>query len=114
MLQPSQIDTVTLRFGTEIAEVRGFLRSAGIPVNTAASLHDVVTRLAGDGAFHRDLGSHVWMLLYGGATVPETLGVLTVAAVGPRLAASAAEDDTHALLRFVMESRDALAGRPAA
>ena len=112
MLQPSQLETVSLRYGAEIAEVSSFLRSTGIAVETPAALDDVVRRLESNRAFHRDLGSHTWMLLYGGATVPETLAVLAVATLGTRFAATADEDSTHHLLRFVMESRSQLAGKP--
>lgn len=112
MLQPSQIETVSLRYGAEIAEVSSFLRGTGIAVETPAALDDVVRRLESNRAFHRDLGSHTWMLLYGGATVPEALAVLAVATLGTRFAATADEDSTHHLLRFVMESRSQLAGKP--
>lgn len=112
MLQPSQIETVSLRYGAEIAEVSSFLRGTGIAVETPAALDDVVRRLQSNRAFHRDLGSHTWMLLYGGATVPEALAVLAVATLGTRFAATADEDSTHHLLRFVMESRSQLGGKP--
>lgn len=114
MLQPSQIDSVLLRFGAEIADVRAFLRGTGIVVEVPTALRDVVQRLTADKTFHRDLGSHAWMLLYSGATVPETLAVLATAAAGARFAANADEHDAHNLLRFIMESRNALNGRETA
>lgn len=107
MLQPSQLQEVSARFPAEIAEVRAFLLRAGVPVDTRDALHDAVLRLDRDKGFHRDLGSHVWLLLYSGAGVQEVLQVVALAAGGVRNAAAAQEEDAHAILGFVLAERRA-------
>lgn len=107
MLQPSQLQEVSVRFPAEIAEVRGFLLRAGVPVDTRDALHDAVLRLGRDKSFHRDLGSHVWLLLHMGASVQEVLQVVALAAAGLRNAPLAQEEDAHAILGFVLAERRA-------
>ncbi|MEK6396542.1 MAG: TonB family protein [Terriglobus sp.] len=111
MLQPSQLEDVSVRYADEIAEVREFFRTAGVAVESPQALPQVVAGLREDRAFHRDLTSHVWVMLHrrgAGVRYGETLGVLAVAAAGKQLATQADEAVAHDLLRFVMETHDRL------
>lgn len=111
MLQPSQLEDVSVRYADEIAEVREFFRTTGVAVGTPQALVQVAAGLREDRGFHRDLTSHVWVMLHRrGPAVRygETLGVLAVAAAGRQLAASADERVAHELLRFVMTAHDEL------
>lgn len=113
MLQPLQLEEVSARYSTEIAELRGFFSKARLPVGTAGALHAVAQRLQQDRAFHRDLTSHLWVLIEEtrgpeNMTQGTVLGILAAAAAGPRLAAEAGTDDAHDLLRFVMAARRSL------
>ncbi len=111
MLQPRQLEDVSARYAKEIVELRDFLQKAGVPLGSAAALQDMATRVHGDEAFHRDLTSHVWIVLDGGDRQigpADLLGALAIAAAGPRLAAEAGEQDAHVLLRFLMGARRAL------
>lgn len=111
MLQPSQLEDVSVRYADEIAEVREFFATAGIGVGMPQALAHVAARLRDDRGFHRDLTSHVWVMLHRRGTAVrygETLGVLAIAAVGKRQAAQADELVAHELLRFVMEAHDRL------
>jgi TonB family protein len=111
MLQPSQIEDVSVRYADEIAEVREFFATAGIAVGMPQALTQVAARLRDDRGFHRDLTSHVWVMLHRRGTAVrygETLGVLAIAAAGKQQAAQADELVAHELLRFVMEAHDRL------
>ena len=111
MLQPSQLEDVSVRFADEIAEVREFFVTAGIAVGSPQAMAQVTGRLRDDRGFHRDLTSHVWVMLHRrGSAVRygETLGVLAIAAAGKQHAAQADELVAHQLLRFVMEAHDRL------
>lgn len=111
MLQPSQLEDVSVRYADEIAELHEFFTTAGIAVENPQALAQVVRRLGEDRRFHRDLTSHVWVMLHrrGNAVrYGETLGVLALAASGKQLAADADESVAHDLLRFVMEAHDGL------
>lgn len=123
MLQPLQLEEVRTRYANEIAELQDFLQKAGCLPGAPESLHAIVKRLQRDRAFHRDLTSYIWVVIHSGnrnISYADLLGVLAVAAAGGRYAAEAEEDDAHALLRFVIEAREALDGtgrqktRPAA
>jgi len=111
MLQPSQLEDVSVRYADEIAEMSEFFTTAGVAVEKPQALAQVVQRLRDDRGFHRDLTSHVWVMLHRrGSEVRygETLGVVALAAAGKQLAADADEDVAHKLLRFVMEAHDGL------
>jgi TonB family protein len=111
MLQPLQLDDVSVRYAREIAELRDFLVKAGAEVDTPDALGTIVARLPQDRSFRRDLTSYVWVVIHGGKreiSYPDLLGVLALAAAGTRFAAAADEDDAHNLLRFLMEARRAL------
>lgn len=111
MLQPSQLEDVSVRYADEIAEMSEFFTTAGIAVEKPQALAQVAGRLREDRGFHRDLTSHVWVMLHRrGSAVRygETLGVIALAATGKRLAAEADENVAHDLLRFVMEAHDGL------
>ncbi|WP_156785199.1 energy transducer TonB [Terriglobus roseus] len=111
MLQPSQLEDVSVRYADEIAEMSEFFTTAGIAVEKPQALAQVAGRLREDRGFHRDLTSHVWVMLHRrGSAVRygETLGVIALAAAGKRLAAEADENVAHDLLRFVMEAHDEL------
>lgn len=119
MLQPSQLEDVSVRYADEITEMSEFFTTAGIAVEKPQALAQVVQRLREDRGFHRDLTSHVWVMLHRrGSEVRygETLGVVALAAAGKQLAADADEGVAHDLLRFVMGAHDGLnpaAGRTA-
>ncbi|WP_198137573.1 energy transducer TonB [Terriglobus sp. TAA 43] len=88
-----------------------FFTTAGIAVEKPQALAQVSRRLHDERGFHRDLTSHVWVMLHRrGSAVRygETLGVVALAAAGKRLAAEADETVAHDLLRFVMEAHDGL------
>lgn len=111
MLQPSQLEDVSVRYADEIAEMSEFFTTAGIAVEKPQALAQVARRLHEERGFHRDLTSHVWVILHRrGSAVRygETLGVVALAAAGKRLAADADENVAHDLLRFVMEAHDGL------
>ncbi|MEG9433584.1 hypothetical protein, partial [Terriglobus sp. ADX1] len=111
MLQPSQLEDVSVRYADEIAEMSEFFTTAGVAVEKPQALAAVVRRLGEDRGFHRDLTSHVWVMLHRrGSDVRygETLGVVALAAAGKRLAADADEGVAHDLLRFVMGAHDGL------
>lgn len=111
MLQPSQLEDVSVRYADEIGEVREFFATAGVAVGTPKALEQVAAWVREDRAFHRDLTSHVWVMLHRrGSAVRygETLGILAIAAAGKQLAAQADEVVAHHLLRFVMEAHDRL------
>ncbi|SFS09092.1 TonB family C-terminal domain-containing protein [Granulicella pectinivorans] len=111
MLQPLQLQEVSDRYPSEIAELRDFLLKAGSVPATEQSLPAIVLRLQRDRAFHRDLTSHLWVVIHlADRTISyaDLLGILAIASAGPQFAAHAHEDDAHALLKFVMEARRAL------
>ena len=113
MLQPRQLKDVSAHYGNEIAELRDFLQKADCVPGTAETLHSIVTRLQRNRSFHRDLTSHIWVVIHScnqNIGYADLLGVLAIAASGTRFAAEADEDDAHALLRFVMEVRQSLDG----
>jgi TonB family protein len=108
MLQPLQLKEVSVRYTEEIAELRNFLAKAGCPLDATESLHGIATLLSLDRTFHRDLTSHIWVIIHGSdrqISYSDLLGVLAIAAAGTNFAAEAEEDDAHDLLRFLMESR---------
>jgi TonB family protein len=110
MLQPLQLTDVSIRYPEEIVELRDFLIKAGCAVRTGQALGQTASRLLRDRAFHRDLTSHVWVLIdkYDRISYSDLLGVLAIAAAGSSFAATADEGDAHCLLRFLMEARHSL------
>lgn len=113
MLQPLQLKDVSARHANEIAELRDFLQKADCVLETAESLYTIANRLQRDRAFHRDLTSHLWVVIHSCNRIisyADLLGVLAIAAAGTHFAAEAHEDDAHALLRFVIEARQSLDG----
>ncbi len=115
MLQPAQLKHVTASYPEEVAELRGFLASAGIQTGTGNALTQVATRLANDFAFRRDLLSHIWVILHGHdqqISYAELLGMLALAAAGPVFAAAAQTNDAHDLLRFLIDARQSLQSQP--
>ena len=110
MLQPLQLKDVSIRHAEEIVELRDFLIKAGCAVRTGQALGQIATRLFQDRAFHRDLTSHVWVVIdrCDRISYSDLLGVLAIAAAGSNFAAMADEDDAHCLLRFLMEARHSL------
>jgi TonB family protein len=108
MLQPLQLQDVSVSYANEIAELRNFLAKAGMPLDSALTLGGIAARLREDRAFRRDLISHVWVVLHltgRQISYSDLLGILAVAAAGTRFAAAADETDAHDLLRFLMEAR---------
>ncbi|MEZ2347573.1 TonB family protein [Terriglobus sp. RCC_193] len=102
---------MSVRYADEIAEMSEFFTTAGIAVEKPQALAQVAQRLREDRGFHRDLTSHVWVMLHRrGSAVRygEMLGVVALAAAGKQLAAEADENVAHDLLRFVMEAHDRL------
>jgi TonB family protein len=110
MLQPLQLTDVSIRYTEEIVELRDFLIKAGCAVRTGQGLGQIADRLLRDRAFHRDLTSHVWVVIdrCDRISYSDLLGVLAIAAAGSSFAATADEDDAHCLLRFLMEARHSL------
>jgi TonB family protein len=110
MLQPLQLTDVSLRYAEEIAELRDFFIKAGCAVRTGQAVGQIADRLLRDRAFHRDLTSHVWVVIdrCDRISYSDLLGVLAIAAAGSSFAATADEDDAHYLLRFLMEARHSL------
>jgi TonB family protein len=110
MLQPLQLTDVSIRYAEEIVELRDFLIKAGCAVRTGQALGQIAARLLQDRAFHRDLTSHVWVVIdrCDRISYSDLLGVLAIAAAGSSFAATADEDDAHCLLRFLMEARHSL------
>ena len=110
MLQPLQLTDVSIRYAEEIMELRDFLIKAGCAVRTGQAFGQILDRLFQDRAFHRDLTSHVWVVIdrWDRISYSDLLGVLAIAAAGSNFAATADEDDAHCLLRFLMEARHAL------
>jgi TonB family protein len=110
MLQPLQLTDVSIRYAEEIVELRDFLIKAGCTVRTGQALGQIAARLLQDRAFHRDLTSHVWVVIdrCDRISYSDLLGVLAIAAAGSSFAATADEDDAHRLLRFLMEARHSL------
>lgn len=110
MLQPLQLEEVSVRCASEIAELCDFFNKAGVALNTSASFSSVATRVRTDRAFSRDLTSHVWVFLNASdkqISYSDLLGMLAIASAGPAFAASASEADAHFLLRFLMDARNA-------
>jgi TonB family protein len=107
MLQPLQLTDVSIRYAEEIVELHDFLFKAGCAVRTGQALGQIAARLLQDRAFHRDLTSHVWVVIErcDRISYSDLLGVLAIAAAGSSFAATADEDDAHCLLRFLMEAR---------
>jgi TonB family protein len=112
VLQPLQLSDVSVRYAEEIAELRDFLVKAGCEVRTGEALGQIADRIARDRTFHRDLTSHVWVMIDQCERISysDLLGVLAIAAAGSSLAATAEEDVAHRLLRFLMEARHSLDG----
>ncbi len=110
MLQPLQLTDVSIRYAEEIVELRDFLIKAGCAVRTGQALGQIADRLLRDRAFHRDLTSHVWVVIdrCDRISYSDLLGVLAIAAAGSSFAATANEDEAHCLLRFLMEARHSL------
>ena len=110
MLQPLQLTDVAIRYAEEIVELRDFLIKAGCAVRTGQALGQIAARLLRDRAFHRDLTSHVWVVIDRCDRISNSdlLGVLAIASAGSSFAATADEDDAHCLLRFLMEARHSL------
>ena len=110
MLQPLQLTDVSVRYAEEIVELRDFLIKAGFAVRTEQALGQIADRLLRDRAFHRDLTSHVWVVIdrCDRISYSDLLGVLAIAAAGSSFAATADEDEAHCLLRFLMEARHSL------
>ena len=110
MLQPLQLTDVSIRYAEEIVELRDFLIKAGCAVRTRQALGQIADRLLRDRAFHRDLTSHVWVVIdrCDRISYSDLLGVLAIAAAGSSFATTADENDAHCLLRFLMEARHSL------
>ena len=110
MLQPLQLTNVSIRYAEEIMELRDFLIKAGCAVQTGQALGQIAARLLQVHAFHRDLTSHVWVVIdrRDRISYSDLLGVLAIAAAGSTFAATADGDDAHCLLRFLMEARHSL------
>lgn len=108
MLQPLQLEEVSVRHAEAVAELRDFLAKAGSAIGTPESLPGIAARLAHDRAFHRDLTAYIWVLIdrnNGRISYAHLLGVLALAAAGTRFAVAAQEHDAHDLLRFLMDAR---------
>jgi len=119
MLQTLQLEEVSIRYAEEIAELRDFLAKAGLSIGTAEALAGMAKRLPVDRAFHRDLTSHLWVMMHRSdrkqvreTSYADLLGVLTIAAADVSFAAAAGEEDAHDLLLFLMEARSSLEGFP--
>ena len=86
MLQPLQLTHVSIRYAEEIAELRDFLIKAGCGVRTGQALGQIAARLLQDRAFHRDLTSHVWVVIdrCDRISYSDLLGMLAIAAAGSR------------------------------
>ena len=115
MLQPIELQEVSLRFANEIATLRKFFLQASVSLANAKVTHEITSRLEEDSAFHRDMMSHVWVLLDElGPTLryADLLAMITIAAAGLHGAAQTDEDDAHALLRFLMDAKHALERKP--
>ncbi len=110
MLQPLQLTHVSIRYAEEIVELRDFLIKAGCAVRTGQALGQIAARLFQDRAFHRDLTSHVWVVIDRCDRIgySDLLGVLAIAAAGSSFAATVDEDNAHCLLRFLMGARHSL------
>jgi TonB family protein len=110
VLQPLQLTDVSNRYAEEIVELRDFFIKAGCAVQTGEALGQLVARLLRDRTFHRDLTSHVWVVIdrCDRISYSDLLGLLAIAAAGSGFAATADEDDAHCLLRFLMEARHSL------
>jgi TonB family protein len=110
VLQPLQLTEVSTRYAEEIVELRDFLIKAGCAVRTRQALGQIADRLLRDQAFHRDLTSHVWVVIdkCDRISYSDLLGILAIAAAGSSFAATADEGDAHCLLRFLMEARHSL------
>lgn len=110
MLQPLQLTDVFIRYAEEIAELRNFLIKAGCAVGTGQAVGQIADRLLRDRAFHRDLTSHIWVVIdrFDRISYSDLLGVLAIAAAGSNFAVTADEDDAHCLLRFLIEARHSL------
>jgi hypothetical protein len=90
MLQPLQLKEVSARYPNEIAELRDFLVKADCVPGTEQSLHTIADRLQRDRAFHRDLISHLWVVIHpSNRTIryADLLGILAIAAAGAHFAA---------------------------
>ena len=110
VLQPLQLTDVSIRYAEEIVELRDFFIKAGCAVQTGEALGQLAARLLRDRTFHRDLTSHVWVVIdrCDRISYSDLLGLLAIAAAGSSFAATADEDDAHCLLRFLMEARHSL------
>lgn len=111
MLQPAELLEVSQRFTGELAAMRTFLFRAGVPVGNPLAIHETATRIEDDRAFHRDLMSHVWVLLDENSTELNSgnlLGIVAIAAAGLQGAAEADEEDAHQLLRFLLAAKHQL------
>ncbi len=107
-LQPVELPDVSERFAGEIVVLRRFLSQAGIRLGSRQATQEMAVRVAQDRAFHRDLTSHVWVMLdESGSSIrsADLLGVVIIAASGMHDAAETNEDDAHSLLRFLMEAK---------
>lgn len=116
MLQPAELGDVSLRFAGQIAALRRFFLQAAIPLDSAEATRELAHRVVEDRAFHRDLMSHIWVLLdEGGPSLgyADLLRITAIAARGVRGAAETDEADAHTLLRFLMEAKHTLEGPPA-
>lgn len=115
MLQPVELQEVAGRFAGQIASLRRFFSHAAISLDAGDSAQQVVARMLKDRAFHRDLGSHIWVLLDesdGALQYADLLAIVSVAAAGVEVAAAIHEDTAHALLRFLMEAKHSFEGKP--
>ncbi|GAA3762983.1 energy transducer TonB [Terriglobus aquaticus] len=115
MLQPVELQEVSANFPGEIASLRKFFSLAGVPLDDSSSVHQIVMRLLEDPSFHRDLSSHLWVILDESDVPlrsPDLLAIVAVAGAGVRWAAEINEDDAHALLRFLMETKHSFDGTP--
>ena len=111
MLQPVELQDVSRRFAREIAGLRKFLSLASVPLDNTRSMHALAGRIAQDAAFHRDLTSHIWVLLDEGESKiqqADLLAMVANAACGPEIAATTQEQDALQLLRFLMEAKHTL------
>ncbi len=114
MLQPLQLQDVSLRYAADIEELRTFLTQAGLHLASPESLAAIAARLHRDPAFRRDFTCTLWVVLHAHPRMSyaDLLGMLALAATDPGLAAATPPETAHALLRFLMDARDSLEGAP--
>jgi hypothetical protein len=114
MLHPLQLEKISALYSDEVADIRDFLQTLGISVETTDALANTATELRTNASFRRNLAMHVWALLHTPGrevSTPDTMAILAVAAGGPLFASQSYEQDSFELLRFVMETHEGIEPR---